>query len=82
MTTGKNIALTRRTLAGKVMSLLFNMQKQDNFNEKLTWESSHCFLAVVRSTRDGFMAPSPWAVGSATVDLSDSFTVGSVVSYC
>uniref|UniRef100_A0AC11ESJ1 Uncharacterized protein n=1 Tax=Ovis aries TaxID=9940 RepID=A0AC11ESJ1_SHEEP len=25
MTTGKNIALTRRTLVGKVMSLLFNM---------------------------------------------------------
>ena len=25
MTTGKNIALTRRTFVGKVMSLLFNM---------------------------------------------------------
>ena len=27
MTTGKTIALTRRTFAGKVMSLLFNMQR-------------------------------------------------------
>ena len=36
MTTRKSIALTRWTVVGKVMSLLFNMQKQDNCNEKFS----------------------------------------------
>ena len=36
VTTGKSIALTRWTVVGKVMSLLFNMQKQDNCNEKFS----------------------------------------------
>ena len=30
MTTGKTIALTRRTFVGKVMSLLFNMLSREN----------------------------------------------------
>ena len=36
MTIGKTIALTRQIFVGKVMSLLFNMQKQDNCNENLS----------------------------------------------
>ena len=36
MTTWKTIALTRQIFVGKVMSLLFNMQKQDNCNENLS----------------------------------------------
>ena len=36
MTTRKTIALTRWIFVGKVMSLLFNMQKQDNCNENLS----------------------------------------------
>ena len=36
MTTGKTIALTRQIFVSKVMSLLFNMQKQDNCTEKLS----------------------------------------------
>ena len=36
MTTGKTIALTRRTFVGKVMSLLFNMQ--------LVWQGSNTIL--------------------------------------
>ena len=34
MTTGKTIALTRRTFIGKVMSLLFNMLSNHNFASK------------------------------------------------
>ena len=34
MTTGKAIALTRRTFVGKVMSLLFNMLSSNNFSSK------------------------------------------------
>ena len=34
MTTGKTIALTRRTFVGKVMSLLFNMLLVGHRNEK------------------------------------------------
>ena len=35
MTTGKTIALTRRTFAGKVMSLLFNIQGSSNKNRQV-----------------------------------------------
>ena len=34
MTTGKTIALTRRTFVGKVMSLLFNMLSRSSWNVK------------------------------------------------
>ena len=44
MTTGKTIALTRRTFVGKVMSLLFNML------------SSLVITCLLRSTRLNFMA--------------------------
>ena len=43
MTTGKTIALTRQTLADKVMSLLFNMLSikfslcQNQFTDKVGW---------------------------------------------
>ena len=39
MTTGKTIALTRRTLAGKVMSLLFNTLSRENstFRKLQSW---------------------------------------------
>ena len=39
MTTGKTIALTRRTFVGEVMSLLFNMLSCHNFSSKEPWFS-------------------------------------------
>ena len=43
MTTGKTIALTRRTFVGKVMSLLFNML----FRNVLTWCHNHMKFRIV-----------------------------------
>ena len=41
LTTGKTIALTRRTFVGKVMSLLFNMLSQPGFKFRLRWLHKH-----------------------------------------
>ena len=51
MTTGKTIALTRRTFVGKVMSLLFNMlSKLVSFSSKE--QASFYFLAAVTICSD------------------------------
>ena len=48
MTTGKNIALTRQTFVGKVMSLLFNMLSSFSFKE----QASFNFMAAVTICSD------------------------------
>ena len=74
MTTGKTIALTRRTFVGKVMSLLFNMLSRLviiflprskllliswlQFPSAVIWES-HCFPIYL-----------PWSDGTRCHDLS------------
>ena len=63
MTPGKTIALTRRTLAGKVMSLLFNMLGH-NFSSKE--QVSFNFMAAVTICND-FGAPKIKSVTVSTV---------------
>ena len=66
MTTGKTIALTRRTFVGKVMSLLFNMlsrlvitflpRSKHLLIFTTYWKehfSSNCFMSYCRSTSEG-----------------------------
>ena len=65
MTTGKTIALTRRTFVGKVISLLFNMretktqiisikdlqEKQNLFFQKESWKDSS-ILAIRKKEKE------------------------------
>ena len=52
MTTGKTIALTRRTFVGKVMSLLFNMLSQVGHSFSSKEQESFNFMAVVTICSD------------------------------
>ena len=56
MTTGKTIALTRRTFVGKVMSLLFNMLSRLGHNFPSKEQASFNFMAAVTICSD-FGAP-------------------------
>ena len=56
MTTGKTIALTRRTLVSKVMFLLFNMQSRWGHNFSSKEQTSFNFMAAVTICSD-FGAP-------------------------
>ena len=47
MTTGKTIALTRRTFVGKVMSLLFNMLSRLVISAYLTFQETAKLLAKI-----------------------------------
>ena len=53
MTTGKTIALTRRTFVGKVMFLLFNMLSRQ-------WHPTSVFLPGESQGRGSLVGCSPW----------------------
>ena len=55
MTTGKTIALTRRTFAGKVMSLLFNMLSRLVITFLL--RSKHLFISWLQSSSAVILEP-------------------------
>ena len=55
MTTGKTIALTRRTLVGKVMSLLFNMLS--NFVMAFLPRSKHLLISWLQSPSAVILEP-------------------------
>ena len=57
MTTGKTIALTRRTFVGKVMSLLFNMLSRLVIAYRL--RNKHLFISWLKSTPAGILEPKP-----------------------
>ena len=61
MTTGKTIALTRRTFVGKVMSLLFNMLSR--------WGNSG------NSVRLYFLAPKSLQIVTAAMKLKDTYSL-------
>ena len=65
MTTGKTIALTRRTFVGKVMSLLFNMLSRLVIN--FLPSSKHLLIAWLQSPST--MILEPQKIKSATVSL-------------
>ena len=52
MTTGKTIALTRQTLVGKVMSLLFNIAVSLGHNFSSKEQASFYFMAAVTICSD------------------------------
>ena len=49
MTTGKTIALTRRTFVDKVMSLLFNMLSKKREKQSIETEALYSFLPYFKS---------------------------------
>ena len=57
MTTGKTIALTRRTFAGKIMSLLFNMRSRLVITFLL--RSKHLLISWLQSPSAVILEPSP-----------------------
>ena len=64
MTTGKTIALTRRTFVGKVMSLLFNMLSRlvitfDKVNILRYWGKDGFLMHSVRKTDISFRIKLP-----------------------
>ena len=76
MTTGKIIALTRRTFGGKDMSLLFNMlSRLSNFPSKE--EASFNFMAEITIYSD-FGAPQNkgWPQASVSVTQGPSASLG------
>ena len=60
MTTGKTIALTRRTFVGKVMSLLFNMLSRLVIDNLIM---SSRFIHVVANVRISFLFKAEWPAG-------------------
>ena len=76
MTTGKSIALTRKTFGGKIMSLLFNMLSR----LVITFlpRSKRLLISWVQSPSAGILEP--WANWrSETTSLVSSFSPGTLV---
>ena len=71
MTTGKTIALTRRTLVGKVMSLLFNMLSRLSIT--FLPRSKHLLISWLQSPSAVILEPPK--IKSATVSPSISYEV-------
>ena len=65
MTTGKTIALTRRTFVGKVMSLLFNMLS--GFDVAFLPRSKHLLISWLQSLSIVILEPKK--IKSATVSI-------------
>ena len=83
MTTGKTVALTRRTFAGKVMSLLFNMLSALVIT--FLWRNKHLLISCLKSPSAVILEPPkikslnvsivspiylPWSDGTKWHDLS------------
>jgi len=68
MTTGKTIALTRRTFVGKVMSLLFNMSLLSRLVVTLLPRSKHLLISWLQSPYAVILEPK--IIKSATVSPS------------
>ena len=68
MTTGKNIALTRWTFVGKVMSLLFNMLSR---------------LVNIQKTKIMASGPiTSWQIDGETVETASDFIFGGLQNHC
>ena len=65
MTTGKTIALTRRTFVGKVMSLLFNMLSR--FVTAFLPRSKHLLISWLQSSATVILKPKK--IKSVTVSV-------------
>ena len=68
MTTGKTIALTRQTFAGKIMTLLFNMLSRLIIT--FLPSSKHCLISWLHSPSAVILEPPK--IKSATVSVSPS----------
>ena len=68
MTTGKTIALTRRTFVGKVMSLFFNMSLLSRLVVTLLPRSKHLLISWLQSPYAVILEPK--IIKSATVSPS------------
>ena len=75
MTTGKSIALTRRTFVGKVMSLLFNMLS--TFLIAFLPRSKHLLISWLQLTSAVILEPKK--IKSVTVSIVSSFTCHEVM---
>ena len=74
MTTGKTIALTRRTFAGKVMSLLFNMLSRLVITFLL--RSKHLLISWLQSPSAVILEPQKsglFRMGNTCIPVADSF---------